>query len=439
MRISLVALFICWSCAVLKAENVTIEYNPLLLRVTVRGVNDDIIKLNEYLDAGNYNSDNGFESALYINVNRFCSMTRVPVNFLEKLKTVEQIDFQFCLVESVDADDFRNNEYLKVLNLYGNDLTELTAFLFKRTPRIEEVNFSNNLISKIHPNTFADGVENLKKIFLKSNQIISLDENIFANTKMLTELDLSYNQLLRFEPKVQHLTHLEYLWLRNNEISQIGCEIFPNAETNELLIDVSANKLNELYLACGYKYNGSSRIKLWVNTNRIKEITFDASKLTCDLTSIWSIDNKIEKISFETTETLWKHNISDVSKLILLRKQMSVTLSNIDIQDVESLTTLDSLKLIDYLRQQYLNRDTFRDIFFLEKLAEPSWEVLNEPECENLNKFSERVAKDKFKLKVDDDLDEADQEFNMDDITEKSCFRREIGYFSFKRPEFVED
>ncbi len=184
---------------------------------------------------------NYWSNALAVDFSWDCVVPYIPQTFFKKLVLIEEVYLLYANVQSIKSQDVRQNNNLKSLRLFYNNITELPENLFSFTPQIEFINFAYNKINRIDPNTFAEGVDNLKIIYLHGNDIRTLPENLLAKVKML-----------------------ERLWLQNNKIVRFNCNILPPSlankiiyiqdydlkENNKTAVYIRDNPLKELNLNC---------------------------------------------------------------------------------------------------------------------------------------------------------------------------------------------
>ena len=89
-----------------------------------------------------------------------------------------------------------NDTDLHTLDLSYNELTYLYPESFVYHPHLSVINFSNNKFS-FFPTQFIRNLKYLTKLYLDHNLIKTLEDQDYANMRMLEELDLSNNELTR--------------------------------------------------------------------------------------------------------------------------------------------------------------------------------------------------------------------------------------------------
>lgn len=201
------------------------------------------------LNANEYKLNDGIDLE-YIQSIEFsrCNLPNVPSNFLQQCPNVSKINIATSGIRVIKSDDFSSNKNLEQLFAYGNELTELPAYLFKNTPKIEEVDFSYNQIEKIHANTFADGVKNLKDVDLSRNRIKKLDGRLFINAISLININLELNEIEYFGLRLVK-TSVPDSNIANNNASA-NCMVFSPRHEKRTIISLTQNKLKQVELEC---------------------------------------------------------------------------------------------------------------------------------------------------------------------------------------------
>lgn len=221
IRIAIVA-----SIIVPFAESIQISYSKYIRKIWIECIDSGLLNdMYEPLEHSKLIDDSAFSSD-WINATRVtfdlsCDVPYIPQKFLKHFLLLETLVLGSNHVQSIKSEDFIKNKNLKEMDFESNDLTQLSGNLFSHTPQIVDVNFANNKIIEIDPNTFAKGVCNLKVIDLHGNLIKTLHKNLFAKVMMLETLDV-----------------------RNNKIVQLNCNILPSTFLgNNATINIQGNPL----------------------------------------------------------------------------------------------------------------------------------------------------------------------------------------------------
>lgn len=301
------------------------------------------------LDNGDYNDSiscfKNVTNVLFSN----CSMAYLPQRFFRKVQYPEVIKIKSPGAGSIKRGDFGNNNKLKKLLMKENRLRELSSYLFVYTPNIEEVDFSNNEISRIDPDTFVDGVDKLKRIDLANNHIQSLDANLFAN-----------------------VVHLEYLDMDKNELVQLNCNIFPSESVvNHTMLSFEWNELEKINLDCDA--NVSNTKSLYISNNQINKLALPNSSFVHSLTLLSATGNKIEEIIIESDlinlVSLNLANNSLTSVADIFERCSSLESLNLSHNDLRQLPVhaFEKMKNLEYLAFENINltkivHGTFSDL-----------------------------------------------------------------------------
>lgn len=152
------------------------------------------------------------------------------------------------VLKSIQADDLEGLTHLKVLYVWGNDITELSSDLFKFTPQITEISFPSNLISRVGKNLLAN-VSTLHKMDFRCNKCIDGDtiladfETIKKELKMQCpdpkefEKGFCPEDLERYESDIGELQTAMKLWIPT-------CSVYFEPEWTNILRNRTA-KLEE--------------------------------------------------------------------------------------------------------------------------------------------------------------------------------------------------
>ncbi len=128
------------------------------------------------------------------------------------------------------------------LDLSENSLTFLPENLFYGS-NVGDLNFANNLIEELDPNSFENAQLSVWWANFSSNKIELLDEGIFDNWKRLSYIDFSHNRIKVLPEKLfdnQIKYSLHGALFSNNQISKIGNHTFVNCRNLDRL-DLSNN------------------------------------------------------------------------------------------------------------------------------------------------------------------------------------------------------
>ncbi|CAC5379727.1 unnamed protein product [Mytilus coruscus] len=145
-----------------------------------------------------------------------------------------------------------NATKLKYLDLSNNRCSHLSAYIFRELIAVEKLILDNNLIGSAQilkdkniRDLFSMQLK-LKELSLASNGIKFLPTEIFRNLKKIRHLNLSKNQLTDWNINIEHMRHLTYLDLSENQIlflSDTGMAFIDSSFSKKFAIDLSLNPI----------------------------------------------------------------------------------------------------------------------------------------------------------------------------------------------------
>ncbi|XP_076161451.1 uncharacterized protein LOC143143726 isoform X2 [Ptiloglossa arizonensis] len=178
------------------------------------------------------------------------------VSLLNPLESLQYLDMSYCKLGHVKNNTFAHMTSLKKLILSGNTLHTLEEGLFANLTRLESLELNNcDLKNPVDPKVFGDRVStdivelklsgnplevpedgsllssqlsNLEMLDLSNCNLLHLNENLFASTRNLTQLNLSGNNISGAENLacLKKLHGLEHLDLSNNNLSTVNPKAF---------------------------------------------------------------------------------------------------------------------------------------------------------------------------------------------------------------------
>ncbi|XP_051172985.1 leucine-rich repeat-containing G-protein coupled receptor 4-like [Leptopilina boulardi] len=155
-----------------------------------------------------------------------------------------------CEIISLSHNTFLSNLKLVYLDLSGNQIQQLSERTFLKTPALESLNLNDNQLWKI-PNLHS--LINLKKLYVKNNQITNLDQDSFSSLENLQILSLSKNNIHSIDDSAfDNLLNLKVLDLSDNKINYFDYRPAINLEylilTNNLISSMENIKLGNTTL-----------------------------------------------------------------------------------------------------------------------------------------------------------------------------------------------
>lgn len=270
------------------------------------------------------------------------------------------------------------SKYLRFINLSGFNISRLDDRALIDSPLLARVNLSHNAIEYIGPDNFINmdnmysldlsfnrlrklemnnsNLFNLKALYLNNNRLQNI-RNSFLNISHILYLDISNNNITEFsDPIFQTLRDLRVLHASNNRIVN-----FNNPQTNSLsklmTLSVSSNMLNNVNLSYY-----PDLINVDVSNNNISSINNSFFQNLDHLQSIDLSFNRISKLPPGTFQSLKILKVLNVSSNVIqslrygsfkgLNRTEVIDLSRNDIHvlDVEVFHECTELKrlIIDY-------------------------------------------------------------------------------------------
>lgn len=220
--------------------------------------------LLDHLFKGTF-SNQGNLTKLLLNFNKF--HTVLPGLF-DSLKELEILQMKGNIISHLPAFLFLNLHNLRVLDLSQNKIEEVKRETFSGLARLEILKLNNNLISNLTDVLFHN-ISQLIELHLEWNKISQLDDDVFSILTKLKVLNLRGNLLTTFSDKVfgfeashlkelnlkdnrltdlsslSRLTSLSDLVLASNQLSNLPGDIFRNVTLLENM-DLSENQLTFL-------------------------------------------------------------------------------------------------------------------------------------------------------------------------------------------------
>uniref|UniRef100_A0A8C5F7U2 Toll-like receptor 13 n=2 Tax=Gadus morhua TaxID=8049 RepID=A0A8C5F7U2_GADMO len=152
------------------------------------------------------------------------------------------------------------------INLSRNRISKLKKTDLVYLPNLLRLNLKRNLISKIESGTFAcqiflevlilnnnrlgnlqegvfEGLVNLTELHLTSNKIQTVSPASFKSLSKLKFLDLGHNKLRHLTNILQHIPHLQTLYIPANKISNFPSWELSNKSTELVSLDLTQNQL----------------------------------------------------------------------------------------------------------------------------------------------------------------------------------------------------
>ena len=211
-----------------------------------------------------------------------CSITSTECNLSNKS------------ISSIAPDTFINYTNLKRLYLKENQLTSIEAWAFNGLSSLEYLFLDNNQISSIDSWAFG-WLSGLKILSLVSNQLSSIHDWVFNGLSNLRYLDLNSNQLTTLRAnEFSSLSSLGTLYVFSNQITSIEVG-FLNGMPNLSSLNLMDNQISTPIV--DGLFNGATHLKvLDLSWNRFSSISDNAFNWLSNLSQLMLHVNMISSI-----------------------------------------------------------------------------------------------------------------------------------------------
>lgn len=266
--------------------------------------------------------------------------------------SVEELDLSSCNLNKLLPTAFNRLDNVVFINLATNELQELPPALFKSIDTIEELNLSSNNITVLPKNIFNGtslaildlqynnidsrldfGTEEIQKLDLSFNKIVSVSNSMFEKMPGLTSLILKGNSIKKIQQNAFYgLKNLRQIDLSFNNLEQISSQTFSRNRELDIIRLNDNNGLTKLPLD-GFESEAG----------KLNVFLFDASN--CDISELG--DNTFANMPKLTTLNLAWNNIEQLSKEFFrpMTKLVELNLNNNLITDFDDLVFVNNRNL----------------------------------------------------------------------------------------------
>ena len=194
------------------------------------------------------------------------------------LVSLRSLDLSYNQLQHVYDSAFKGLHSLTTITLQGNSIKTFPLISLQFVPTLRLINLNHNPIPSLQQNTVAN--LNVSTLLLSHMDVLTfIDRHAFVNLTSLTRLELTNNRILNYiDPEAFHnLPELKSLFLHSNNLSVIEEDMFVHLASLET---VTLNR-NSLFCDCN----------LWwlideMNDHR-KNLTLpDSDSLACDAPSV---------------------------------------------------------------------------------------------------------------------------------------------------------
>lgn len=222
------------------------------------------------------------------------------------LINLEKLNISGNLIDRLGEGAFLTLTNLKFLDLSQNNLDISQESIFLGLDKLEELRLNGivqkNTNSLLINKSFFNGLENLKKLLLRHNKLVSIGDDLFTNVPNLSYLDLSHNQLKLDESTFSSLKNLRSLILNSNSLEKLP-NSFLNNQSKLKLLSLGKNRLS-LFEASAI-----------VNLTNLRELDLNKNLINdFDLMSILVVLKNIKKIILQNNPILDNQNVIEQLK-----------------------------------------------------------------------------------------------------------------------------
>jgi Leucine-rich repeat (LRR) protein len=258
---------------------------------------------------------------------------------------LENLDLSRNNISSIECGTFEFTPRMKFLRLRSNRLTEMCPHTFGPLVHLRHLDLSNNMISSIQPDTLHnDSV--LEWLSLANNRLTEILPDTFGLLRHLRHLDLSNNTISSIQPDTLHNNFvLECLSLANNRLIEIDLDIFRNQKTLSY-VDMSRNGITKIE---GKMYHRTRNLQTFLlSSNDILENNTSASYKENELFYIDLSRNRTERLgSLTFSRNCLQSLLSRSCDNLEEKRNFSSTGNNTYGINDEAFVGLETLKYLD--------------------------------------------------------------------------------------------
>ncbi|XP_071847223.1 uncharacterized protein [Apostichopus japonicus] len=190
-----------------KLEILKLDYNKINL--IQEGTFEGLLKVN----------------LLYLSNNELKTLSK---NVFKELVLLEYLELSYNMLTDIQVGCFEGLQSLRVLFLNRNKLRSLSARLFEGLSSLEKLNLKDNQITILQEGNFV-GLSSLYQLNLSCNSISTIGNGSFHGLQNLHLIDLSANNISQIIPGTFNHTdvfYLETLFLQRNKLTIIHRDAF---------------------------------------------------------------------------------------------------------------------------------------------------------------------------------------------------------------------
>ncbi|XP_061925209.1 carboxypeptidase N subunit 2 [Entelurus aequoreus] len=171
-------------------------------------------------------------------------LSELPTFLFLNLQNLRELDLSLNNIQQVESETFPGLVRLEILKLNNNHIGNISSYTLQHVAQLTELHLEGNKISELADETFSV-LPKLQVLNLRGNRFTTFSGEVLGSeNSSLTQLDLRGNRLMELS-FLNMLTSLTHLFLASNQLSSLPEDIFRNISTLEIL-DLSENQLTWL-------------------------------------------------------------------------------------------------------------------------------------------------------------------------------------------------
>ncbi|CAH0560154.1 unnamed protein product [Brassicogethes aeneus] len=140
----------------------------------------------------------------------------IAKGLFDRLNNLKYLNLANNPIDNMASGTFRGLNNLRQLDISGNKVTHLTFGLLHFSPNLIHLTIDNTSLESIR-NSELLGVSGLKTLRIRNNRYLKeIEAYVLSDTPLLTELDISGNELQFLPLTLKNLTNLQKLNISNN-------------------------------------------------------------------------------------------------------------------------------------------------------------------------------------------------------------------------------
>lgn len=238
--------------------------------------------------------------AVNVEMNHITSLPSCETQKRVIFQSVEEIDYRYNRIISVNSHAFVTTPNIKTLKLNINKIVYMNLTALKGLHSLKTLRLDNNFITELYEGTFEDQ-SNLEILNLRNNHMVVIFGGTFQNLTNLNTLDLGGNKIAHIKQSgFDGLKKLSKLYLDGNRLKNIDTSLYHDFQDTLTVLDLQGNQIRFL------KEHTSSP---FVNLSRLSDLKLDGQQpygLTVlpykffrglsSLKSLYLTNNKIYKL-----------------------------------------------------------------------------------------------------------------------------------------------